>query len=98
MTPSSAQIPASKKPAKTQRRYTVGYVPNQGDTSTPTLTLSGKWLRDAGFDTGRGVTAHIAGECIVLVPDNDKEQALRDELKQVKATLKAMRQKALGLL
>ncbi|HCI8486971.1 TPA: SymE family type I addiction module toxin [Klebsiella pneumoniae] len=39
----------SEKPVKTQRRYTVGYVPNHGDTSTPSLNLSGKWLRDVGF-------------------------------------------------
>ncbi|TSJ59706.1 type I addiction module toxin, SymE family [Atlantibacter subterranea] len=90
--------PSSERTAKTQRRYTVGYLPNHGDTSTPTITLSGKWLREAGFDTGRGISVHIAGDCIVLIPDNDEAQALREELKEVKATVKDMRQKLSVLL
>ncbi|MEH2759736.1 SymE family type I addiction module toxin, partial [Klebsiella pneumoniae] len=45
---------SSEKPVKTQRRYTVGYLPGRGDASTPSLHLSGKWLKDAGFETGTG--------------------------------------------
>lgn len=74
----------SEKPVKTQRRYTVGYVPNHGDTSTPSLNLSGKWLRDVGFETGTGVTVKIAGDCIVLIPDNDEIHELRKQLQQIK--------------
>jgi len=51
---------------KTQRRYKVGYVPNFGDTSTPALNISGKWLREVGFETGTRVTAEISLGCIVL--------------------------------
>ncbi|MDH2913780.1 hypothetical protein N7V53_14750 [Kosakonia sp. HypNH10] len=41
-----ATIPTQTHPfPKTERRYTVGYAPNQGDTSTPCLNLSGKWLK-----------------------------------------------------
>ena len=58
--------PSFEAPAKTQRRYTVGYVPNHGDTSTPALNLGGKWLREVGFDTGVGVTVKIVDGCIVL--------------------------------
>lgn len=58
----------SKKPVKTERHYTVRYVPNRGDTSTPALNLSGKWLREVGFDTGAKVTVKIAEDCIVLIP------------------------------
>ncbi|RZI06332.1 type I addiction module toxin, SymE family, partial [Staphylococcus aureus] len=36
----------------TERHLIVGYRPQGRDTSTPSLTLSGKWLRAAGFDTG----------------------------------------------
>lgn len=52
--------------SKTQRRYKVGYVPNFGDTSTPALNISGKWLREVGFETGTRVTAEISLGCIVL--------------------------------
>ena len=62
----------SKKPAKTERHYTVSYVPNRGDTSTPALNLSGKWLREVGFDTGTRVTVKIAGDCIVLIPEKGR--------------------------
>jgi toxic protein SymE len=43
-------------PAGTERQLIVGYRPHHGETSTPSLTLSGKWLREAGFDTGRQVS------------------------------------------
>lgn len=55
--------------SKTQRRYKVGYVPNFGDTSTPALNISGKWLREVGFDTGTRVTAEISKGRIVLRVD-----------------------------
>nr|WP_277754377.1 SymE family type I addiction module toxin [Rosenbergiella epipactidis] len=55
--------------------------------STPLIKLSGKWLRDAGFETGTGVTVKIAGDCIVLIPDSPQEQELREQLAQVKDTL-----------
>jgi|GEM_PF-4642338 toxic protein SymE len=38
--------------SKAQRQYIIGYVPNQGDTSTLNIHLKGKWLREAGFETG----------------------------------------------
>jgi len=95
-TPTQTQ-PSSEKPSKTQRRYTVGYVPNHGDTGTPALNLSGKWLREAGFDTGTGVTVKIAGDCIVLIPDNDEMKELRAQLKQVKEAVKVMKEGGLSL-
>ncbi|CAM3955957.1 Toxic protein SymE [Vibrio aerogenes CECT 7868] len=73
--------------SKAQRRYIVGYVPNGGDTSTPDIHLKGKWLREAGFETGTQVTVNIAGDCIVLIPDSPQEQALREQLAQLKAAL-----------
>ncbi|MEJ1268762.1 SymE family type I addiction module toxin [Pantoea ananatis] len=38
-------------------------------TSTPALNISGKWLREAGFDTGTRVSAEISEGCIVLRVD-----------------------------
>lgn len=58
-------------PSKTQRCYTIGYQPKRGDCSTPAIHLSGKWLREAGFDTGTIITVKIEQGCLVLVPEND---------------------------
>ena len=90
--------PSSEKPAKTQRRYTVSYVPSQNGSSTPAINLSGKWLKDAGFDTGTGVTVKIAGDCIVLIPDSGEVQALREQLKQVKQAIKTVKAEVLNAL
>nr|WP_237461928.1 SymE family type I addiction module toxin [Pluralibacter gergoviae] len=76
--------------SKAQRRYTVGYLPNGSDT--PLIKLSGKWLREAGFNTGAGVTVKVAGDCIVLIPDSPQEQVLREKLAQVKGVLSQTRQ------
>ncbi len=78
-------------PAGTERQLIVGYRPHHGDTSTPSLTLSGKWLREAGFDTGRQVSVKVMDGCIVLMTNSDKEQMLSEELKQVKRALKEIK-------
>ncbi|WP_306293935.1 SymE family type I addiction module toxin [Salmonella bongori] len=36
--------------AKTERSFLMGYRPQRRDKSTPGLTLSGKWLHEAGFE------------------------------------------------
>lgn len=36
--------------AKTERSFLMGYRPQRRDNSTPSLTLSGKWLHEAGFE------------------------------------------------
>ncbi|RAX05213.1 SymE family type I addiction module toxin [Photorhabdus bodei] len=38
---------------KTERYYTVGYVPNGNrvNNATPAIHLKGQWLRQAGFNT-----------------------------------------------
>jgi toxic protein SymE len=96
--PDQIQPSSRKLVDKSQRRYTVGYVPNRGDTSTPAINLSGKWLKEIGFDTGRGLTARIAGDCIVLIPDNDDVQALREELNAIKQAAKAVKARVLSSL
>lgn len=47
------------------------------------LTLSGKWLRAAGFDTGKRFTVKVMNGCIVLLPQSDKEEMLKAELLQI---------------
>ncbi|WP_387693162.1 SymE family type I addiction module toxin, partial [Photorhabdus sp. RM71S] len=44
---------AVNKAAKTERYYTVGYVPNGNrvNKATPAIHLKGQWLRQAGFNT-----------------------------------------------
>lgn len=89
---------SSEKPVKTQRRYTVGYLPGRGDASTPSLHLSGKWLKEVGFNVGVGFTAKIAGDCIVLIPDNDEIHELRKQLQQVERAFKGMEKGMVGAL
>ncbi|WP_117084825.1 SymE family type I addiction module toxin, partial [Klebsiella pneumoniae] len=67
----------------TERHLIVGYRPQGRDTSTPSLTLSGKWLRAAGFDTGKRFTVKVMDGCIVLLPQSDKEEMLKAELLQI---------------
>ncbi len=50
---STPDLPA----AKTERTLIVGYRPQGANKNTPSLTLSGKWLREAGFETGQQVIA-----------------------------------------
>ncbi|HID4134459.1 TPA: SymE family type I addiction module toxin [Pluralibacter gergoviae] len=80
--------------SKAQRRYTVGYLPNGSDI--PLIKLSGNWLKEAGFNTGTGVTVKITGDCIVLIPDSPQEQALREQLAQVKDTLSQIKRDVLS--
>ncbi|MFS2224792.1 SymE family type I addiction module toxin [Pantoea sp. B65] len=48
------------------RPYLVGYRPQRGDTSTPAVNLSGKWLREAGFETGSTVNVRVEAGCLIL--------------------------------
>ena len=72
----------------TERHLIVGYRPQGRDTSTPSLTLSGKWLRAAGFDTGKRFTVKVMDGCIVLLPQSDKEEMLKAELLQIQQSFK----------
>lgn len=74
--------------AKTDRTLIVGYRPQGTNKSTPSLTLSGKWLRDAGFDTGQQVTVKVAEGCLVLMAGSKQEQTLLAELKAAQRKLK----------
>ncbi|HBP3729757.1 TPA: type I toxin-antitoxin system SymE family toxin [Escherichia coli] len=75
--------------SKTQRRCTMGYLPNRSDT--PVIKISAKWLREAGFEIGTGVTVKISEGCLILLADNNEVQELRRELYQIKQAVKGMR-------
>ncbi|ELN1250818.1 type I toxin-antitoxin system SymE family toxin, partial [Escherichia coli] len=67
--------------SKTQRRYKVGYVRARHINSKtymttyysrhPSLNLKGDWLKEAGFDTGRGVTVKISEGGLTIIADSD---------------------------
>ncbi|WP_336313813.1 SymE family type I addiction module toxin [Providencia sp. PROV033] len=39
------------------RQYAVGYLPNRGNPNpSPQLTISGKWLKELGFEVGSHFT------------------------------------------
>ena len=70
----------------TERSVIVGYRPNVFDKSTPKIILSGKWLREAGFDTGQQITVKVMNGCIVLMVYGEQEQQ-QDELKEANQKL-----------
>ncbi|MDU9615448.1 SymE family type I addiction module toxin [Escherichia coli] len=82
--------------SKTQLRCTVGYLPNRSDT--PVIKISAKWLREAGFEIGTGVTVKISEGCLILLADNNEVQELRRELYQVKQVVKEMKNGISGVL
>ncbi|TYW73495.1 SymE family type I addiction module toxin, partial [Escherichia coli] len=41
------------------------HLPNRSDTLV--IKISAKWLREAGFEIGTGVTVKISEGCIVLM-------------------------------
>jgi toxic protein SymE len=71
----------------TSRELIVGYRPRGRDKSSPSLTISGKWLREVGFDTGQHYTLRAMNGCIVLTAFTDKEETLTAELKEARQWL-----------
>ncbi|AYN25796.1 type I toxin-antitoxin system SymE family toxin [Buttiauxella sp. 3AFRM03] len=91
--------------SKAQRRYIVGYVPNRGDTGTPNIHLKGKWLKEAGFETGAHLTVKIADGCIVLIKDSEEvddlkheQEALHQQLRDIKQANRDMKSNAKAAL
>lgn len=94
--------------SKTQRRYKVGYVrARHQDRKTgiaryysqhPSLHLKGDWMKEAGFDTGRGVTVKISEGCLTIIADSDEVQELREQLYQAKQVVKGVRNGMLSIL
>ncbi|PGF72561.1 hypothetical protein BMR22_20745 [Escherichia marmotae] len=55
------------------------------------IKISARWLREAGFEIGTGITVKISERCLILPADNNEVQELREELYQVKQSVKWMR-------
>ncbi|MDU4155203.1 MULTISPECIES: SymE family type I addiction module toxin [Enterobacteriaceae] len=87
--------------SKTQRRYKVSYVRVRHEnrrnitktyySSHPSLTLKGDWLKEAGFEIGRGVTVKILEGCLTIIADNNEVQELREQLYQAKQVVKGIK-------
>ncbi|KMJ43252.1 endoribonuclease [Xenorhabdus khoisanae] len=76
----SKQNRAVNKAAKTERYYTVGYMPqNDKATAPPVIHLKEQWLKVAGFDKGCTLTAKILDGCLVLIPDSDDTCAIKQQ-------------------
>ncbi|EDT6760959.1 type I toxin-antitoxin system SymE family toxin [Salmonella enterica] len=65
---------------------------------SPSIHLKGDWLKEAGFETGRGVTVTISEGCIVLMADCNEVQELREQLYQAKHVVKGMRDGVFSVL
>ncbi|EDS4738678.1 type I toxin-antitoxin system SymE family toxin [Salmonella enterica subsp. enterica] len=61
-------------------------------SQSPSLHLKGDWLKEAEFDTGRGVTVRISQGCIVLIADCNEVQELREQLYQVRQVVKGIKE------
>lgn len=64
----------------------MGYRPQGANKDTPSLTLYGKWLREAGFETGQQVSVKAMEGCIVLMA----YEKLLAELKKTQLKLKGI--------
>ena len=69
-----------------------------GDTGTPNIHLKGKWLREAGFETGVHLTVKISDGCIVIIKDSEEvdvlkheQEALRQQLREIKQANRNMK-------
>lgn len=48
------------KAIKTERYYTVGYVPQNGKANPPpAINLKGRWLEELGFFSGQAITVTV---------------------------------------
>ncbi|WP_414147497.1 SymE family type I addiction module toxin [Erwinia sp. BNK-24-b] len=63
--------------SRTERHLQVGYRPNQGDTSIPMISFSGKWLLEAGFEPGIGISLKVLEGCLVLIVDSREQKRLK---------------------
>ncbi|WP_340610193.1 SymE family type I addiction module toxin [Xenorhabdus bharatensis] len=76
----SKQNRAVNKAARTERYYTVGYVPQNDKTSAPpAIHLKGRWLKQAGFEIGGTLTVKIMDGCLVLIPDSDDTRTMKQQ-------------------
>ena len=87
-TTQSTRATRNTRPAKPR---SVVYRPQGGDTSTPQITLAGKWLCEAGVAPGEQYTVKISEGCLVLVAMNTQEEALLTQLDSARQTVAEMK-------
>ncbi|WP_345831542.1 SymE family type I addiction module toxin [Erwinia sp. HDF1-3R] len=78
-----------------------GYRPKGGDRTTPQVNIAGKWLAEAGFEVGTGVSLKVLDGCLVLIHDSREETRLRQEqvrLEKLRQEIVQTRHQALALL
>ncbi|USR65136.1 type I toxin-antitoxin system SymE family toxin [Providencia stuartii] len=67
----SVKTSTTKEEVVKNRRYSVGYLPNNGKPNpSPQLTISGKWLKELGFEVGTHYTLiRQAGQLIIRLAE-----------------------------
>ncbi|MDE9534634.1 SymE family type I addiction module toxin [Xenorhabdus bovienii] len=83
----SKQNRAVNNAAKTERYYTVGYVPQNDKTNAPPAHLKGQWLKAAGFAIGGSVTVKIMDGCLVLIPASSETNSLKQQYQRQRAQI-----------
>lgn len=58
----------------------------------PNIYLKGKWLKEAGFETGAHLTVKISDGCIVIIKDSDEVDALKHEQEALRQQLRDIKQ------
>ncbi|WP_404273342.1 SymE family type I addiction module toxin [Yersinia similis] len=66
----SKSVAAVNKAVKTERYYTVGYVPQRGKRNPPpAINLKGRWLEALGFFSGQPVLITVEHGRLVIQPE-----------------------------
>ncbi|MEQ1976041.1 SymE family type I addiction module toxin [Xenorhabdus sp. SGI240] len=95
----SRQNRAVNKATKTERYYTVGYVPqNNKANAPPAIHLKGQWLKAAGFDKGCTLTVKILDGCLVLIPDSNDTRTIKQQYRRQQDQLSEIKLKMRELL
>ena len=82
----NAEVAAKEVASSTLRRIKVSYARTFPDyEQIPSLAMKGKWLAEAGFDTGTVVDVRVMKGCVVLTarPPEPEEPELMKSLRQV---------------
>lgn len=45
-------------------------------TTSPQIRLIGKWLKDAGFEVNDKIKIVVSKRCLVIIPDENKQEDL----------------------
>ncbi|UNK60702.1 SymE family type I addiction module toxin [Buttiauxella ferragutiae] len=54
--------------------------------------MKGKWLKEAGFETGAHLTVKISDGCIVIIKDSDEVDTLKHEQEALRQQLRDIKQ------